>query len=264
MIQLNKIYNENCIETMNRMSTNSIDMVITSPPYDNLRTYKNSCDWSFDIFKGIANKLFTVIKDGGVIAWVVGDAVIKGSETGTSFKQALYFKEIGFNLHDTMIYQKNNFSHPERIRYHSVFEYIFILSKGQPRVFNPIKDRKNITAGLAGSLGINTYTTQDGSKLVRDKKINSEFGMRHNVWKGKTRGQEEMCVSLKHPAMMPKWLVNDLMISWSNQNDVIYDPFVGSGTVLEIAVINKRNYIGSEIISEYCALSEENIKKIKA
>src|SRR5690554_5399491 len=134
MLELNKIYNMDCLEGMKDIPDNTIDLTVTSPPYDNLRTYNG---YSFD-FEGIAKELYRVTKDGGVVVWVVGDATIKGSETGTSFRQALFFKEIGFNLHDTMIYAKNSYMPLTHRRYEQAFEYMFIFSKGKPKTFNPI------------------------------------------------------------------------------------------------------------------------------
>ena len=257
MLELNKIYLKDCISGMILINNNIIDLTVTSPPYDNLRTYNNTLNWNFEKFKLVSNELYRITKDGGVIVWIVNDSIINKSESGSSFKQALYFKEIGFNLHDTMIYQKRNFSHPEKTRYHSVFEYMFVFSKGLLKTFNPIKDRKNITAGCVGNLGINTFTEKDGSKSIRKKQITKEYGMRHNVWLGNTRGQEEMCVKLNHPAMMPKWIARDHILSWSNEGDLVLDPFSGSGTVVNEALNLKRNFIGFEINEEYFKLQTE-------
>ena len=145
-MKINKIYNENCLDTMARMPDNFIDLTVTSPPYDNLRTYNDNIDesWGEHVWKPIIKELFRITKNGGVVVWIVGDATINGSETGTSFSQALYFMKCGFNLHDTMIYQKKGFSFPDSIRYYSQFEYMFVLSKGKPKTFNPICDVKNI------------------------------------------------------------------------------------------------------------------------
>ena len=236
------------------MPDNFIDLVVTSPPYDDLRTYNG---YSFD-FQNIAKELFRIIKVGGVVVWVVGDATIKGSESGTSFRQALYFKEIGFNLHDTMIYQKVNFSNPSTNRYHQIFEYMFVFSKGNPKSFNPIKDRENIT--LTGSVGKNTTRRKDGTMIEHQKRTNSDFGMRYNIWRMKTVGQENMGKSLPHPAMFPEQLANDHIVSWSNKDDLVYDPFMGSGTTAKMALLNERNYIGSEISQEYCTIAEKRIQ----
>lgn len=266
MITLNQIYNENCLDTMRKISDNFLDVTITSPPYDNLRTYKDGVgdEWSFEVFKPIADELYRTTKDGGVVVWVVGDATIDGSETGSSFKQALYFKEIGFNIHDTMIYEKNNFSNPSSNRYHQIFEYMFVFSKGKPKTFNALIDRKNVTAGGIGSWGKNTSRQKDGSMKERTKKIVNEFGMRFNIWKYKTskNGQEDE-ISYQHPAIFPSQLVNDHILSWTNEGDIVYDPFMGSGTTAKKAIELNRNYIGSEISKEYYDISQERLKQIK-
>jgi site-specific DNA-methyltransferase (adenine-specific) len=253
-----------CLEGMRQMEDKSVDLTITSPPYDGLRTYgnDNGPQWEFE---AIAKELYRITKDGGVVCWNVNDQMINGSESLTHARQAIYFvDECGFNLHDTMIYEKSNFSHPETVRYHQVFEYILILSKGSPKTFNPIKDKKNATAGCVGNLGVNTFTEKDGSKSVRAKKITAEYGMRLNVWKGNTRGQEDMCIQLKHPAMMPRWLARDLTISWSNENDIVLDPFLGSGTTVEEAIKLKRQFIGFEISHTYFTDTSFRIKQMQA
>lgn len=255
-MQTETIYNENCLETMARMPDGFVDLTVTSPPYDNLRSYNG---YEFD-FEPIARELYRVTKKGGVVVWVVGDATINGSETGSSAEQKLGFRRIGWLIHDTMIYQKRNFSHPEVSRYHQVFEYMFVFSKGVPETFNPIHDRINLTAGMWGNLGVNTFTERDGSKSVRTKKLTKEIGMRHNVWLGNTRGQEEMCVTLEHPAMMPLWIARDHILSWSNENDIVYDPFMGSGTTAKAAHQLKRRWIGSEISSEYVELANKRLE----
>jgi DNA modification methylase len=242
------------IERLRELQDESVQCCVTSPPYDNQRTYGG---YSWD-FTGGAKELYRVLCDGGVLCWNVNDAVENGSETLSSFRQAIHFVDVvGFKMHDTMIYQKLNFSHPERARYHQIFEYVFILSKGSPRCFNPIKDKPNSTAGCVGNLGVNTFTERDGSKSERPKKITAQFGMRHNVWLGKTRGQEDMCEQLPHPAMMPKWLVRDLILSWSNTGDTIIDPMGGSGTTGQIAVELGRKAILIELNSQYIELIKQ-------
>lgn len=252
----NKIYNEDCLLTMSKMEDNYIDLTITSPPYDELRTYNG---YSFK-FEDVAKELYRVTKNGGVVVWVVGDATINGSESGTSFRQALFFKEIGFNLHDTMIYQKANFSNPSINRYHQIFEYMFIFCKGSPKTFNPIKDRLNITQG--GSVGKNTTRQKDGSLKVNTKRTNDKYGMRYNIWRMKTVGQENMGKSLPHPAMFPMQLAKDHIISWSNEGDLVYDPFIGSGTTAIVSINLGRNYIGSDISKEYCDIAEQRVKEL--
>ena len=259
---INQIICGDCTEVMKSISNDSIDMVLSSPPYGNLRDYFG---YTFD-FKAIANQLLRVTKPGGVVVWVVGDATVKGSRTLTSFRQALYFKEIGFLVHDTMIYQKANFSMPSSNRYHQVAEFMFIFSKGRPKTFNPIKDRENICAGQTRK-GKNTKRQVDGSMELlapnsKNKPIYNEFGMRHNIWRLRTAGQEQMCKSLDHPAMFPEALANDHIISWSNPGDLVLDPMCGSGTTCKMAKLNNRNYIGIDISQEYCDLAQERINGV--
>ena len=207
----------------------SVDLVVTSPPYDNQRTYNNSLEWNFDIFKEIADLLYAIVCDGGIVVWIVNDATINGSETGSSFKQALYFKEIGFRLHDTMIYQKAGMSFPESNRYYPHFEYMFILSKGKPATTNLIKDRMNKSHGLP----ITTTERQpDGSiktsSAYKKGKKTQQFGVRFNVWTYHTGlGQNPYLTNHLHPAMFPLDLAKDHILSWSNPDDLVLDPMMG-------------------------------------
>lgn len=268
MIQLNNIYNEDCLITLSKIDDNVIDLTVTSPPYDDLRTYNNHISgkktefngYSFD-FESIARELYRTTKEGGIVVWVVGDSTEKGSETGTSFRQALFFKEVGFKIHDTMIYMKNNFSNPSSNRYHQIFEYMFILSKGKPKTFNSIKDRKNIYGGQIGSWGKNTSRQVDGTMVERKKKVIEEYGQRYNVWTYKTskNGQEDE-IAYQHPAIFPIQLVKDHIISWTNIGDVIFDPFMGSGTTAKAAVQTNRKYIGSEISKEYHEICNKRLE----
>lgn len=257
-MDINTIYNEDCLVTMGKMSDGLIDLTITSPPYDNIRNYNG---YSFE-FEKIAKELFRITKDGGVVVWVVGDSTINGSETGTSFKQALYFKECGFNLHDTMIYQKDSISFPERNRYYQIFEYMFVFSKGKPKTVNLISDRKNIWYNGRKHIKGN-YRDKDGN-IRRHNKQNllKEFGVRFNIWRISGGHQKSTLdkIAFKHPAIFPEELVNDHIISWSNENDLVYDPFMGSGTTAKMCILNNRNFIGSEISDEYCKICQERIE----
>jgi site-specific DNA-methyltransferase (adenine-specific) len=253
-MEINKIYNENCLETMAKMPDNFIDLTVTSPPYDNLRTYNG---YSFD-FENVVKELFRVTKDGGVVVWVVGDATIKGSETGTSFKQALYFKEIGFNIHDTMIYYKTSYPPLTHNRYEQSFEYMFIFSKGKPKTFNPIK----LKCDTAGSKRPRYKSNKENGSAVRnDNRVDiiNKFKIKNNVWHINPNNTNH-----KHPAIFPEQLANDHIISWSNENDLVYDCFMGSGTTAKMALLNKRNYIGSEISKEYCDIIEQRLNQTKA
>lgn len=267
---INKIYNENCIDTLNRLSDNFIDLVVTSPPYDDLRTYGDITSWSFDVFKPIADLLTKKLKEGGVIMWNVGDAVIDGSETGSSFKQALYFKEVcGLNLHDTMIYEKSGIafaSGKKSLRYSQAFEYCFILSKGKPKTVNIIMDKPNKWAGTT-SWGNAKARNKDG-KLKDSGKKSKEikpFGARTNIWRiinSGGFGQKDKKV-YNHPATMPMDLAKGHIETWSNKGDIVYDPFSGSGTTSRVALELGRNYIGSEINKEYYDASIDTIQELE-
>lgn len=219
---------------------NFIDLTVTSPPYDGLRKYKG---YSFD-FEPMADELYRVTKDGGVVVWIVNDATIDGDETGTSFRQALYFKEVGFKLHDTMIWKKTNpFNFGSNYCYTQSFEYMFVFSKGKPKAINLIRDRplKNAGKQFKQTRRSNNDFMEYDERIVTLKDV----GRRFNVW--------EMPVqSVKgHPAPFPEQLVNDHIITWSNPGDIVLDPMCGSGTTCKMAWINKRNFIGIDISEEY-------------
>lgn len=241
-MQINKIYNEDCLLTMAKMSDNFIDLTVTSPPYDNLRTYNG---YSFD-FENVAKELYRVTKEGGVVVWVVGDETKKFCESMTSFKQAFYFKELGFNLLDTMIYYKQNYApaYPTLRRYANQFEYMFVFTKGKPKTFNPIQKEKvrNKEEKVA-------YRQKDGTLKRKVKQKGRDTKDASNVWDFAVGGN-----LTGHPAVFPEQLANDHIISWSNEGDLVYDPFMGSGTTAKMAIKNNRNWIGSEISAEYCEL----------
>jgi len=249
-----KLIQGDCLEEMEKIEEGCIDLTVTSPPYDNLRTYNGNNDqWNEDVWKGVIKELYRVTKEGGVVVWVVGDATIKGSETGTSFKQALWAKECGFNLHDTMIYEKNVCPFPDTNRYYQGFEYMFILSKGKIRVFNPIKDRKNKSVGRIVS---GTQREKDGTtspKACLGNKI-KEFGVRFNYWLVSDGNRNGL-----HPAQFPEQLAHDHITSWSNEGDTVFDPFMGSGTTGKMAKELSRDFIGIEIDKEYFEIAKNRI-----
>jgi DNA modification methylase len=234
------------------MKDESIDLTVTSPPYDTLREYDG---YDFD-FKNTAKRLFRITKNGGVVVWVVGDASIDGSETGSSFKQALYFMECGFRLHDTMIWVKESFNIPSSNRYHQVFEYMFVFSKGSPKTINFINDRK---AKYAGTPIHGTERCRDGStkRVAGEGKIIGDNVRRFNVW-NITSSRER----IDHPAPFPRKLAHDHIISWSNKGDLVYDPFLGSGTTAMMAHETGRKYIGSEMSKKYFELANDRLSNI--
>ena len=252
-MELNKIYNEDCLKTMARMPNEFVDLTVTSPPYDNLRDYKG---YSFS-FENVAHQLYRVTKKGGVVVWVVGDATINGSETLTSFKQALYFNELGFNVHDTMIYLKDGFAFPEATRYQPIFEYMFILSKGKPKLFNPIK-RRNVYGAITE---LERERQKDGTISATKMRYQLEEGNLGNVWlygTGYMKTGEDR-IAYDHPCQFPEQLAADHIYSWSKEGDLVYDPFGGSGTTAKMAHIYKRNWILSEISSEYCEIARKRL-----
>ena len=258
MVEINKTYNENCLETMAKMPNEFIDLVVTSPPYDGMREYNG---YSFP-FEDIAKELYRVVKQGGVIVWIVGDATVNGSETGTSFKQALFFKEVGFNLYDTMFYEKAS-RIPTEGRYYNTVEYMFILSKGKPKALNFICDHKNLTEGQS-RIKDKCINKGKNEKKEGEYLVTPEFSRRSNVWRYGTGRPTDLTkilneTGLKHPAIAPEKLVADHIISWSNEGDLVYDCFMGSGTTAKMAKFNNRNYIGSEISKEYCEIIEKRL-----
>ncbi len=256
-MNIDSIYCGNCVDVMDEWDDNIIDMTLTSPPYDNLRDYKG---YKFD-FEGIANQLFRITKQGGVVVWVINDQFINGGKSGSSFKQALYFIDMGFLLHEEIIYQKNGFSHPSSNRYHQVWEHMFIFSKGKPKTFNGIKDRKNKYAGQT-SWGKNTFRQKDGTLIERQRKTISEYGLRYNIWKYNTGGCGQSSTSKiakKHPATFPDRLAEDHVISWSNLGDLVLDPMCGSSTVGVACKKLGRCYIGIDISPEYIQLSKQRL-----
>lgn len=251
-MEINKIYNIDCLQGLKQLESDSIPLTVTSPPYDDIRTYQGTCNWNFDIFKSIANELYRVTKPGGVIVWIVGDATVNGGETGTSFRQALYFQEIGFKIHDTMIYEKNSSAFPARKdskRYTQIFEYMFVFSKGKIRNdITLIADKKNKWAGHI-NWGNNTQYNKEG-ELIKTNNIKPvpEFSMRNNIWKYNVGFNDKL---VKHPAVFPEQLAEDCILSWSIAGDTVLDPFMGSGTTAKMAMLNNRNYIGFELNEDY-------------
>ena len=254
-----KLYNDDCLDCLASIKSNHVDLIITSPPYDNIRSYNDSSVWNFDIFKNIADELHRVLKDGGTIVWIVSDATVKGSETGTSFRQALYFKEIGLNLHDTMIWKKPTFTAVGSIksRYAPTFEYMFVFTKEKLKTFNPINDRKNKTFGCKKH-GAMRQKNGDMKPLSNIGKPINEYGIRHNVWEINTENNN----TTGHPAPFPLKLVHDHIISWTNENDIVLDCFMGSGTTGLACKILNRNFIGIEIDQEYFKKAEERINNV--
>lgn len=247
MIELNKFYIGESVNFMrDNIPNNFVDLTVTSPPYDDLRKYKG---FVFD-YKSMLNELYRVTKEGGVVVWVVSDKTEKGSETLTSFRHAIYAKEIGFNIHDTMIYAKQNPTPMSGNRYQQCFEYMFILSKGKPKVFNPIKVKKKYMENRKKK---RYNKDKDGIQQSRQYTAKDDMKTIHNIWNytvGLNNSTKDK-IAFKHPAVFPEQLASDHILSWSNEEDVVLDCMCGSGTVLKMAYLNNRKFIGIDMSEEY-------------
>lgn len=247
-----------CLDVMKTISDNSVDLTVTSPPYDNLRTYNgNISQWNFDKFKDIAKELYRVTSDGGVVVWIVADATIKGSETGTSFRQALWFMECGFNLHDTMIYQKNGTGACGSNKcYWQTFEYMFVFSKGKIKTVNRLTTETTVKQG-------GSRIKSNGEKKKENRiSDNEKKSVRSNVWVYNV-GNANNDDKTGHPAVFPEQLAKDHIISWSNEGDTVLDCFMGSGTTGKMAVLNNRNFIGIELDEGYFQIAKQRIENCK-
>lgn len=252
-MEFNEIYNMDCIEGMRCLEDESIDLTVTSPPYGELRKYKG---FTWD-YKEVGKELYRVTKNGGVVVWIVSDQTKNGTESGRSFEQALYFKnECGFNLYDTMIWDKASPQAPTESRYYDVFEYMFIFSKGKPKTLNLLEDRKNISTGTKSKVEIRS--SREGRKRKDQIRIVKEYGRRFNIWHI-SRGMNKT----DHPAVFPEQLANDHILSWSNPGDVVLDPFAGSGTTPKMAMLNNRKYLGFEISEEYTVMARNRVEEAK-
>lgn len=254
----NRIIAGNCVDIMKSIPEGYVDLTVTSPPYDNLRTYKG---YTFPLNE-IVQELYRVTSVGGVVVWVVGDATVNGSETGSSFKHALKFMEAGFNLHDTMIFQKTNpIPQIYRKRYNNIFEYMFVFSKGPVKTHNPIMI-DCLHAGL--ELGSTTYKNYSKGEQKRTKIANpvKKQKIKGNIWEYVVGKKSEDQEAKGHPAPFPCALARDHILSWTNVGDVVLDPMCGSGTTCREAHLSNRRYIGIDISEEYCALASSRISSL--
>lgn len=247
----NEIYCGHNVDMMAAMPDSCVDLTVTSPPYDNLRLYQG---YNFD-FEGVARELYRVTKLGGVVVWVVADATINGSETGTSFRQALHFMSLGFNLHDTMIYEvAGTGAKGSNLAYWQSFEFMFVLSKGKPCAVNRIADKKNINAGATAS----GRACVDGTPKNEKPHLVKTIGIRPNIWRYAV-GFADQSDNTAHPAPFPESLARDHVLSWSNPGALVFDPFMGSGTTAKAARQLGRDYLGFDVSQEYVDLARERL-----
>lgn len=257
-----KLYLGDCVPVLRDwIADESVDLTVTSPPYDNLRAYSGDLSWDFEKFCLVANQLYRVTKQGGVVVWIVGDETIGGSETLTSFRQAIYFQSLGFNV-ETMIYEKSAWlAFPNR--YNQAFEYMFVFSKGNLKTFHPIQDRKNLFAGRRDA---ESRRQPDGSKSLKKEYVQKSHGTRSNIWRypnGYNLTSKDK-ITFAHPAPFPENLARDHILSWSDEGDVVLDPFVGSGTTVKMAHLVGRKGIGIEIHEPYLQIARERVSVVKA
>ncbi len=258
------LINGDCLKYMKAMKKSNIDLTITSPPYDNLRSYNgNNSQWNEQAWKDCIQSLYKITKKGGVVVWVVGDATIKGSETGTSFKQALWAIKCGFRLHDTMIYHKNALPKNHN-RYEQDFEYMFVSSKRKTETFNPIRIPCKYPEKSTARKNSFFSETNEKNRSARSGKKRKPVGkdkIKGNIWyvtTGKGHSTKDR-IAFKHPAIFPEQLAHDHILSWSSEGDTVFDPFMGSGTTGKIAKSLNRNFIGIDLEKEYCEISSERI-----
>lgn len=259
-----RLMNGDARDKLALLEDESIDLVVTSPPYDSLRDYDGT-PWDRSVFRVMAQGLVRVLKPGGVIVWIVNDMVINGSESGTSFYHALYFKRLGLNLHDTMIWNKGgSISFPDRNRYQGCFEYMFVLSKGKPKSINLIRDKPNKYTGtkVHGTNRQKNGTTVYKSfvKLGNGRKV-QPYGIRLNIWD--IQPVKSSIEQTGHPAQFPESLAYDHIITWSDPGDIVLDPFMGSGTTGVCAIKADRNFIGMEVCREYYDMARKRLRNFK-
>lgn len=259
-----RIFNDRSDRLLKEFPAECIDLVVTSPPYDDLRDYEGVASWDMEVFKTIARELYRVMKPGGVVVWVVGDKTLKGSKTLTSFKQALFFQEIGFDMYDVLIYEKAGSGPPHPNRYFNAFEYMFVLSKGRPKTVNILRDKPNKWAGCS-TYGEVTRREKDGSLTNKGRKVISEFGVRTNIWRyanGRGFATKDK-LAYKHPAIFPEKLAEDHIASWSDPGDLVLDPFGGSGTTAKAAQKMGREWVLIEAVKDYCEIARERLESIQ-
>lgn len=256
---------ENCLDFLPCIPDNAIPMVLTSPPYDKLRDYEDAPPWNFDIFQQVARELYRVLTPGGVIVWIVGDSTVNGGRTLTSFRQALYFQELGLRMYDCMIYQKTGSGPPHPNRYFNSYEYMFVLSKGKPQTVNLLADKPNKWAG-SSTWGEVSRREKDGSLTPKGAKIIAETGIRTNIWTYKNGyGQGTKAkIAYRHPAIFPEQLAADHIRSWSNPGDIVLDPFAGSGTTGIVAEQLQRYWIMIEAVPKYCDIILDRLSDTQA
>lgn len=255
-----KLINDNCAVAIKKIDQDSIDLTVTSPPYDDLRSYNGSSTWQEDDWHDLITELYRVTKPGGVVVWIVGDQTVNGSKSLSSFRQSLLFRDAGFKVYDVIIYEKAGSAPPHARRYFNAFEYMFVFSKGKPKTVNLIRDKANRWAETH-TFGVVTRRERDGSLTSKGRKTIAKLGVRTNIWRyvnGKNFATKDT-IAYEHPAIFPEQLAEDHIRSWSNPGDVVFDPFMGSGTTGKIALLMERDFIGIEINPDYFEIASRRL-----
>ena len=226
------------------------DLILTSPPYDGMREY-GGYNGAFD-FGAIAAACVANLAPGGVLVWVVGDQIIDGGESGTSFRQALGFKALGLTLHQTLFFEAAHYRPIDKSRALRGVQYMFVFAKGSPMVANIPIDRPNVKAGMRVTRSYAPGKSLNGSRNPASDRVKriADFGRRGPIWRYATECGSDM----GHPAAFPYALASDHIVCWTNPGDLVIDPMVGSGTTLRAAADLGRRAIGIEINPEYCDL----------
>ena len=241
---INRILHTDCIAGMQELPDACIPLTVTSPPYDHLGGFKHPD------YPALAAELYRVTMPGGVLAWVVGDAVVDGMETGTSWCHRELLKGAGFQIHQTIIAVTNGLLQLYPNRYATAHEYVFVCAKGTPTTAMVLRDRENRTAG------------QSRNECRRDKVWTTpKWGWRSSVWaypSGKHLATDKL--AFQHSALMPEELAEDLILSYSRPGDIVFDPMCGVGTTLKMAMLNNRRYLGMEVEERFVDLATKRLE----
>ena len=255
---INSIICGDSAEVLKNFPDNSIDMVVTSPPYDGLRDYNG---FSLDLHK-IGKEIYRVLKDGGIAVMVIQDATKDFAKSLTSFRTIVdWCDNVGFRLFETVIYHKNGTEGAWwKQRFRVDHEYMPIFMKGKkPQYFNkePLKIPSKHGGKVMSGSG-NRRTDGTLSETVR-RPINT-MKCRGTVWDYLMAGDKNP-LKRKHPAVFPDKIPYDCIQCFCPEGGLVLDPFIGCGSTAVMAKVLGRNYIGIDISREYCDLAEERIEK---
>lgn len=257
-LALNKIHHFDAVVGLRLLPADCIDLTLTSPPYDWIRDYNGTFDPAKFPFVRIAEELYRITAPGGVVLWITRDQQQDCCESGTSAKQMLYFKNIGFNV-QTMIVDSISARH-RRYCYGMPPQFCFVLSKGRPKAFHPIRDKPNTEPGRIKSW---SARNRDGRIRKGKPKEIPKYGRRSHIWLYPTGFGlvSDDPLPRNAPAPMVETVAGDLMLSYSNPGDLILDPMAGLGTTGKVAVKLNRQFIGFERVRKYCDVANDRVRQ---